>query len=132
MAYCYVTSEEILVIHAKIIDETGGAHGVINLHLLASMAERAGTCFGGKDLCPTVFEKAAVYFESCARHHVFTDGNKRTAIAIAARFLFINGYNLRATNKDVEKFVIVAVVKKYDIKTIAFWFEKNSKKRQRR
>ena len=75
----------------------------------------------------TVFDKAVVYFESCARHHVFIDGNKRTAIALAARFLFLNGYELKATNRTLENFVLDAVVKRYDISVIAVWFKEHSK-----
>src|SRR3989338_4285770 len=97
----YITSEDILVIHAKIIDETGGAHGVRDTHLLSSMAERPRMQFGGRELYPTLFDKTAAYFESCARHHVFFDGNKRTAIAIAFRFLSVNGYSLISSNKNL-------------------------------
>lgn len=123
----YLPYEEILVIHAKIIDESGGLHGVRDINLLGSITERPKMQMGGKDLYSTIFDKAAVYFDSCARHHTFVDGNKRTAMALAARFLYINGYSLRTTNKILENFVLDAVVKKYDIDKLAKWFKKHSK-----
>lgn len=126
----YLSGEEVLIIHARIIDETGGAHGVRDNHLLGSIVGRPKMQFGGNDLYPTVFDKAAVYFESCARHHVFIDGNKRTAIALAARFLYINGYELKIANPLLEKFVLGAVVKKYDLSIIASWLKKHSKKKK--
>lgn len=124
----YLNPEEILVIHARIIDATGGSHGVRDVLRIASMAERLKIRFGGKDLYPTIFTKAATLLHSCAMDHPFVDGNKRTAITIAARFLFLNGYELSATNSILEKFVLEVVIKKLDIKPIAVWFKKHSKK----
>lgn len=98
----YLTAEEILIIHSEIIDQTGGTHGVRDNNLLASSAERARHSFGGEELFPDVFTKAAAYFHSLAMFHVFIDGNKRTAIASAARFLYMNGYELEVTNRQME------------------------------
>lgn len=126
----YLSGEEALVIHARLIDATGGSHGVRNTHLLASMLERPKMQFGGKDLYPTLFDKAAAYFESCAMHHAFVDGNKRTAIALAARFLFLNGYDLSARNKTLEAFVLRAVTKRLPLPVIALWLKQHSKKRE--
>jgi death-on-curing protein len=122
----YLEGEEVLVIHAHIIDETGGLHGVRDMHLLASLIERPKMQFSGKDLYLTVFDKAAAYFESCALHHSFVDGNKRTAIALATRSLYLNGYELSASNLALERFVIVAVTKKYELKGVSVWLKKNS------
>ena len=128
MSVVYLPAEEILIIHARIIDETGGSHGVRDTNLLASVVERPKMQFGGKDLYPTIFDKAAVYFESCARHHAFLDGNKRTAVAIAARFLYMNGYALRVANSALEKFVLEAVVQKWELGRISVWLKKHSKR----
>ena len=124
----YLTPQDILVIHAQLIDETGGSHSVRDVELLISLTERPKGKFSDKILYKDVFKKAAVYFESLVRHHVFIDGNKRIAVTTAARFLFLNGYELYATNKEVEKFVIDVVIKKHSIKTITAWLKKHSKK----
>jgi len=124
----YLEPEDILVIHARIIDATGGSHGVRDVNMIGSIAARPMMQFGGKELHSTVFEKAAVYFESTALFHPFIDGNKRTAVALAARFLYLNGYSMTATNPVLEKFALDAVVKKYELKQIAGWFKKHSKK----
>ena len=124
----YLSAEDILVIHARIIDETGGSHGIRDLHRLASIAERPKMQFGGRELYPTLFDKAAAYFESAAMDHPFIDGNKRTAVAIAARFLFLNGCELHTSSRVLEQFVLRAVVKKYSIHEVAKWLEAHSKK----
>lgn len=124
----YITPQDILVIHARIIDETGGSHGVRDVGLLLSAIERPLARFGGKELYKTVFDKAAVYVDSLARHHVFIDGNKRTAIAAAVRFLFINRITLNASNTDVVAFMLRVVVKKLSLKQIATWLARHSKR----
>lgn len=124
----YLEYDEMLIIHARIIDETCGAHGVRDLHLASSIVERPKMQFGGKELYPSLFDKAAAYFESCALHHVFIDGNKRTAIALAARFLFLNGYELIVSNKKMETFVLDVVTKKYPLAEISVWLKKHVKK----
>lgn len=124
----YLTAEEILIIHARIVDETGGLHGVRDTNLLGSLSERPKMQFGGKELYSDIFEKTAAYFESCAYHHIFSDGNKRTAIAIAARFLYLNDYELQIANELMECFILDAVEQKYKLEKIAAWFKKHSKK----
>lgn len=127
----YLTPQDILVIHARIIDETGGSHGIRDTGLLISLAQRSKTSFGGKEMYPGIFEKAAVYLESLISYHVFIDGNKRTGITAASRFLFLNGYALHASNKQVENFVLRVVQEKFSIPTIALWLTKHTKKRLR-
>ena len=118
-----------MIIHSEMIDQTGGAHGVRDNHLLASVAERPRHSFGGQEVFPDVFTKAAAYFHSLAMFHVFVDGNKRTAIASAARFLDFNGYELEVTNRQIENFVLRAVVKKLEVENIALWFRKHSRRK---
>ena len=84
--------------------------------------------FGDRDLYKSISDKAAGYFESCAYHHVFMDGNKRTSVAIATRFLFLNGWELFASNEEVERFTLEAVTRKFDLKIIARWLKQHSKK----
>lgn len=122
----YLTAQDILVIHARIIDETGGSHGIRDSSLLISLTQRPKTSFGGKEMYVGIFEKAAVYLESLVRYHVFVDGNKRTGIATSARFLFLNGYILNVNNTEVERFVLEIAKEKLNLETIAVWFRKHT------
>ena len=125
----YLSPQEILVIHSKIIDLTGGSHGMRDVGLLISLTERPKSSFGGKGSYKGVFEKAAVYLESLANYHVFTDGNKRTGIACTARFLSLNGFALNASNRDIEKFMVKLVTEKLELDMITKWIKKHSKKK---
>jgi death-on-curing protein len=124
----YLKPQEILVIHAKLIDEIAGSHGVRDIGLLLSLVERPRARFNRKELYRGAFKKAAVYLESLANYHVFIDGNKRTAITVAARFLFLNGYELQVSNKQLERFILKVATKKPDLEVIAEWLRSNSRK----
>jgi len=124
----YLTPQDILILHAKLVDETGGLHGVRDVGLLKSIVERPKQKLYGKSVYSSVFEKAAVYLEGLANYHIFTDGNKRTAVIVSARFLFMNGYSLDISNKELVKFVLAVVNEKPEIKVIARWLKTNSKK----
>jgi death-on-curing protein len=123
----YLSGEEILAIHSEIIDETGGLHGIRDPRLLVSIAERPKMKLYNLELYKTLFDKAAVYLESLARYHIFFDGNKRTAIAASARFLFLNGFELVASNEAVEEFVLDAVIARFDVPAIALWLKQHSR-----
>lgn len=124
----YLSAEEILVLHSEIIDATGGLHGVRDIGLLAAIAEKPRAAFGGADLYPDLFTKAAIYLESVVNYHVFLDGNKRTGLIVCARSLFSNGHDLVASNLAVEKFVLSIAMKKLEVGQIADWLKKHSKR----
>lgn len=124
----YLSGEDILVIHSEIIDATGGLHGIRDIHLFSSIIDKPKATFGGKELYGDLFHKAASYFESLAKYHVFIDGNKRTSIGATARFLYINGYDLKTTNKGLENFTLKIVTDKLDLQIIASWLKKHAKK----
>lgn len=124
----YLTAEEILILHARVIDETGGSHGVRDTGLLQSIAERPRTAFDGKEMYRGIFAKAATYMDSIIRYHVFVDGNKRTALISTARFLHLNQYELTATNDAVEKYVLTVAIEKPTLDEIAAWLKAHSKR----
>ena len=115
----YLTAEEILKLHKNVVDGTGGSQGIRDVGLLQSVVERPKTAVFGNELFPDVWSKAACYLHSIAMTHVFVDGNKRTSIISAVRFLFLNGQKFQATNKEVETYVLKVVTEKLDIATIA-------------
>ncbi|RJQ36689.1 type II toxin-antitoxin system death-on-curing family toxin [Candidatus Parcubacteria bacterium] len=124
----HLSAEDILIIHSEIIDETGGLHGVRDVGLFAALADKPKAAFGGKKLYRDIFARAAVYLEAIANYHVFVDGNKRTAIAAAARFLFLNRYEFSAPNNEIVRFMVRVAMKKESIADIAAWLKRHSRK----
>ncbi|GJM43072.1 MAG: death-on-curing protein [Ardenticatenaceae bacterium] len=122
----YLTPQEVLFIHARLIATTGGEQGIRDLGLLQSAVARPQATFDGTDLYPGLFLKTAALMESLSQNHPFVDGNKRTAITAAAMFLQLNGYILQITNEEMERFTMMVVRERPSIESIANWFEENS------
>jgi len=122
----YLTAEQVLFIHARLISETGGAHGVHDLGLLLSAVARPQATFDGQDLYPDLISKAAALLESLIGNHAFIDGNKRTAITSAGLFLIINGYWLTVDNTQLEIFVLQCVQRLISLEQMALWLESHS------
>jgi death on curing protein len=122
----YLTAEQVLFIHARLIAETGGAHGVLNLGLLQLAVARPQASFDGHDLYPNLLSKAAALLESLIGNHAFMDGNKRTAITSASLFLRINGYRLTANNQELEDFTLQCAQHLVSLDQIFMWFESQS------
>lgn len=124
----YLTSQEILALHDLLLEKSGGSHGVRDLGLLESAAERPKTQIAGQDMFQGVYEKAAAYLDSIVRNHMFVDGNKRSAFECAAAFLHLNGYEFSASNAEVVRFMVYAAESKPEISEIAKWLKENSAK----
>jgi len=122
----YLTAEQVLFIHARLISETGGMHGVRELGLLLSAVARPQATFDGQDLYPNLFLKAAALLESLVGNHAFVDGNKRTAITSAGLFLRINGYRLTADNQQLEAFILQCAQRLISLEQMALWLKSQS------
>ena len=123
----YLTAEQVLFIHYRLVGETGGDHGVRDLGLLKSAIARPRATFDRQELYPDIFEKAAAPMESLINNHPFVDGNKRTGIACAVLFLQQNGVSFSAKNADLEKFTLRVASSKVGRSDITEWLKKHSR-----
>jgi death-on-curing protein len=121
-----LSPHQVIFLHARLIEETGGSHGVRDMGLLLSALGRPQATFEGKELHPTIYQKAAALSDSMINNHPFVDGNKRTGIGAAVLFLSLNGYVLTASNQELLDLTMKIAQKKTAIETIANWFEKYS------
>lgn len=124
----YITLDTVLAIHDDMIDKYGGNHGIRDLGLIQSAIARPASSFGGEDLYPDIFDKAAVLFHSLMFNHAFFDGNKRTTIASTARFLSLNGYELDVSRDEFVAFPLQVENKHLSIEVISKWLKRHSKK----
>ena len=124
----YISIEDALELHAVILGLTRGTLGVRDMGALAGSLGRPKAAFGGKEMFPGIFDKAAASIESVARNHPFLDGNKRTSYLIGAAFLHKNGYDLAPTQGEIETFMIWIVTEKPATIEIAGWLKKRSRK----
>jgi len=124
----YLEAADIAAIHDQIVDATGGSLGIREPELLESIANKSQSSFGGQELYPTVFAKAAALYEALCNYHVFIDGNKRTSAIAMYRFLVINGYDLMATNEELESFTLEMAKGHPDLADVAQWVQEKSTK----
>lgn len=122
----YLSPEQILFLHSRLIAETGGAHGVRDLGMLLSAIGRPQATFEEKDLYSDLFLKAAALTDSLVRNHPFVDGNKRTAIASAALFLRLNGHQLVVENNEMVRFALACAQSQLSLDEIVEWFKRFS------
>lgn len=101
-----LTPQQILFIHYRLIETTGGSHGVRDLGALQAAAARPQATFDGQDLFADPFAKAAALMESIVKDHPFVDGNKRTAITAAGILLRHNGYQITSSQEELYDFTM--------------------------
>jgi death on curing protein len=102
----YLTLSQVLDLHRRIIHQSGGALGILDLRLLESALQQPRTVFAEAELYPSLAEKASVLGFSIIQNHPFIDGNKRTGHAVMEIFLLLNGYELAASVEESEKIVL--------------------------
>jgi death-on-curing protein len=97
----YLTLDEAIAIHERLIERFGGLEGVRDLGLLESALYRPRTGYY-QDLA----EMAAALFESLLMNHAFIDGNKRVAFFATDIFLRLNGWKLKVEPNSAHEFLI--------------------------
>ncbi len=122
----YLTAEQVLFIHSRLITETGGEHGVRDLSLLQAAVARPQATFDGDELDPDIFSKAVVLLESLVNNHPFVDGNKRTGITAVGLLLQLNGKSLTVRNPELVRFTLQVAQSQHEITAIAAWLRNNS------
>ena len=123
----YLSVNEVLLLHARLIQFTGGGRGVRDLGRLEAALARPLATFEGAALYPDLWTKAAALMHSLALNHPFVDGNKRTALAATGVFLELNGYVLEASNEGAAAFLIGVASGEADPGEIAAWLHHNTR-----
>jgi death-on-curing protein len=97
----FLTHDELLEIHQKLIERFGGQSGIRDSGLLESALYRPRTGYY-EDLA----EMGAALFESLIMNHPFVDGNKRAAYFGTDVFFRLNGYKLEVVAAAAHPFLI--------------------------
>ena len=121
-----ISSFELLVIHEKVIAETGGNKGVLDFGNLKASVSRPFAAFGDKVLFPDLTSKVAAQIHAIFSYHPFVDGNKRTALVAADVCLRLNDYRL-ADSEDVEPFFWSIARGEQSVEDIEAWLKKQVK-----
>lgn len=118
-----LTLEQLLEIHALVIDTTGGSGGLRDLgRLEAAIASQHQSVFG-EELYQGVVNKSAAIMRGIVADHPFIDGNKRTAMLSALTLLALNKVEFHTKKGEIEDFAVKIATDHLDIPIIARWLE---------
>lgn len=124
----FLSLDEVLEIHAVLIDRYGGAEGVRDRGLLESALYRPKTGYYAD-----LIDMAAALFESLMNNHPFVDGNKRVAFFSTDVFLRLNGYKMVVEPKAAHAFLMgLFGSNSCDLEHLAPWIRSVTKARQKK
>lgn len=115
--------QDALLLHDKLIERTGGTHGVRDEGLIASALARASTGFGGIEKYPGAVDKAAAIGCGLIQNHGFLDGNKRIGIAMLLLVLRRNGVRLNYSQAELIELGLSVAQDIRDIEAVRQWIE---------
>ena len=121
-----ITLEHALDLHRISIELYGGSLGIRDEGYLKSALERPFSTFGGEDLYPSAFQKAAAILESILKNHPFIDGNKRTGFFACGSILMSYNWRIVTTNAEAFDFVIRVASTHMEFNEIVSWLQEHS------
>ena len=121
----YLLLREILELHNKIIEVTGGGRGIRDMRALESAINQPRLTFNQTDLYPDIITKAAALCFFLVMNHPFIDGNKRIGHAAMETFLILNGFEIQASVNEQEKLIFDLAEGKKDREELATWLVKH-------
>jgi death-on-curing protein len=117
----YLTLGEVIELHRRVLEQSGGLAGVRDLGLLESALAQPGATFDGLDLHLSLVDKAAALGFALIANHAFVDGNKRIGHAAMEVFLTLNGYEINAAVDEQERLVLAVASGDVDREGLRLW-----------
>lgn len=105
----WISAEDILLIHSRVIEGSGGLDGLRDRNGLEAAVFAPMQTFDGQELYPSGTEKIARLGFGLASNHAFVDGNKRISAMMTQLLLKWNGYDLTLrTGELADMFIAIA------------------------
>lgn len=125
----FLSLEDILFIHQQEIHISGGEPNIRDQEGIIACVDAPKASFGGEYL-HDLYGMAASYIACLTMRHPFVDGNKRTALASALTFLYLNGYTIgESYDEELAELVLYFVTKKISKEDVAEHFRSKSVRR---
>ena len=117
----WLSLQDVLSIHTKLLEQTGGASGVRDQAGLESAVAQPQASFGGEQLYPGLCEQAAALGFSLISNHPCVDGNKRIGHAAMNVLLVLHGYDIDADVDEQEEAIIAVASGQWDRAQLTDW-----------
>ncbi|GAA0093023.1 type II toxin-antitoxin system death-on-curing family toxin [Paraclostridium bifermentans] len=122
-----LTKKQLLTLHTKVINASGGSDGVRDEGLIDSALDRHKATFGGEDLYTSVEEKIAVTTHSLIANHGFIDGNKRIGVIALDVLSTLNNIKLEYEQKDMIELGLKVAQGAMNEEDILDWIKRHEK-----
>jgi death-on-curing protein len=123
----YLALAEVVDLHRRLLEATGGAVGIRDLGALESALAQPKMTLAGRDAYPTLVEKAAALCFAVVGNHPFVDGNKRVGHAAMETFLVLNGAEVDASLDEQERVMLALAAGRVDREQLADWLRQHLK-----
>jgi death on curing protein len=121
----YLTLEEVISLHNRILQQERTGSGIRDLGALESAIAQPRMTFGGEELYPTIIEKASVLGFSIIMNHPFIDGNKRAGHAAMETFLVLNRLEIDSVVDEQERIILALAAGESDRDAFTNWLRQN-------
>lgn len=101
-----LNKDQIIELHAHLIQETGGSLGLRDEALLESALQAPFMTYEDYDLFLSIQEKAARLCYGLVMNHPFIDGNKRIGAHAMLIFLALNGIELDYSQDELSNIIL--------------------------
>lgn len=116
-----LTTDEVIMLHGKLLAATGGLSGLRDRGLLESAVLSVDAGFEDVERYPTVEEKAARLAYALISNHPFADGNKRVGILAMLMTLRLNGVKLQYTQQELIALGLDTASSKAEYEKVLSW-----------
>ena len=120
----YLTKEQIILLHEKLIKRYGGSSGIRDEGLLDSAINTPLQSFDGNDFFPTVTDKAVRLCVGLVKNHPFIDGNKRIGALALLTILDLNKYQFKSNSTELSSVILDFAAGKIDDNYLLQWVMK--------
>ena len=120
----WVTEEDCLSFHDKLLARFGGASGVRDKGLLLSALARPQHVFAYEK--PSLCDLAAAYAHGIVKNHPFIDGNKRSGFLAATLFLEANGIRFNGDERDAVIQTLALAAGESTLQDFSAWLQRVS------
>lgn len=123
----FLSTEDVLCIHADTIETEGGIGNVMDFGLFESAVMMPQQQFSGQYLHEDLPAMAAAYLYHITQNHPFHDGNKRTGAMSAFVFLDVNGVKLTAGEKRMKQTVLNVAAGRTSKSELITWMREHTR-----
>lgn len=117
----WLNEEQLIYLHEKLIEATGGSDGLRDKNLLRSALAAPMQTYDTEELFPSVIDKAARLACGITQFHPFVDGNKRLGAHAMTVVLELNGFELSYTQKELSDIFMRLAENSIDFTGLCAW-----------